>query len=129
MADEIEQADSRILSVEDLARIDAYVGDGRDLHELLPAVLPLRRSRWYETRVVAQHGTPMLMGYLAVATSDGIEIGFAAATEEPSRVIGPMGPVFVTAAEMQRPASMNDEAWREIRSAAGIVIRALLLRM
>src|SRR5690606_22143474 len=38
----------RVVTAEVLARIDSYAGGARDLHELLAAVLPLDRPRWYE---------------------------------------------------------------------------------
>jgi hypothetical protein len=42
-------------------------------------------------------------------------------------MIGPFGPARVTTTGMARPAGVTDEAWRELRATAGIVIRALLL--
>lgn len=45
----------------------------------------------------------------------------------PGTILGPLGPAVVTAVEMLRPPACTDEAWRELRAATGIVLRALLL--
>lgn len=129
MADEIDRADSRLLTPEGLARIDAYAGQASDLHELLPSVLPLKRAVWYETSITAQGGTEILMGYLATPTSEGIEIGFVSLAPALEKLIGPLGPVVVTPTEMRQPPKMGEVEFRELRSAAGIIIRALLLSL
>lgn len=115
----------QILTAEDLARIDRYAGTATDLHELLPAVLPLRRARYFEAAVVARHGTPMTLSYLAEPHPDGIAVSFAAASGD--RAIAGLGPTIVTATDMTRPEGCSDAAWRELRSAAGITLRALYL--
>lgn len=115
----------RILTAEDLARIDSYRGGAVDLHDLLPSVLPLTAPRYYETTVTAQHGTMITMGYYAAPHLDGLAIAFAASAL--GGVMGPIGPVIVTPTEIRRPIAMSDEQWREIRSATGIALRALLL--
>lgn len=81
---------------------------------------------WYEASVTAQHGTEMVMGYGASPAPDGIDIDWACYAPAHRRILGPIGPVRVTATGMIR-SDLNDESWREIRSAAGLVLRALLL--
>lgn len=115
------------LSSEDLARIDAFRGEPLDLHELLPALLPRDCASWYETRLVAQRGTEMFLGYFAVPRTDAIDIGFVSYAPAHGRMIGPLGPARVTASEMVPPEGCSSEAWRELRAAAGIVLRAMML--
>lgn len=98
------------------------------LHTWLPSVLPLRQAIWYETRVVAR-GRDIQMGYLAVGTPVGLEVGYAARVPAQQRIIGPMGPAIVTRTGMERPSAMRDAEWRELRSAMGIVLRALTRRV
>lgn len=117
----------RVLTAEDLARIDSYAGGARELHELLPAVLPLPVAHWYESTVTAQHGTVMTLGYLAEPHAEGILVSFAC--ESGHRLIGPVGPALVRATGMDRPAGVSDDMWRELRVTAGLIIRALLLRI
>ena len=126
MSDAIADATRTRLRPEDLARIDAYAGGAGDLHTLLAAVLPLPQAHWYETAVTAQHGTRMRLGYLAVPAEGGIALGVVASAGA-GKMIGPWGPVMVTPTGMDRPASLPDVAWREVRAGAGITIRALLL--
>jgi hypothetical protein len=124
----IREAERRVLSREALARIDAYQGSGAELHELLPAVLPLPRPIWYEAEVTAQHGTRTVLGYgVRPAGDDAIEVVYEAHAPAYDRTIGPIGPVRVTAAGMDPPDGCSEAEWRELRAAAGIVIRALLL--
>lgn len=129
IAAQLHAATHRRLSREDLTRIDHYQGGATDLHELLAAVLPLERARWYEAPVTAQHGTEMVMGYLAAPASDGIDVAWCCHVAEQQRIIGPLGPVHVTSTGMQRPPDMTDASWREIRSATGLILRALLLEL
>lgn len=117
----------RVLTAEDLARIDAYAGGGVELHELLPAVLPLPVAHWYETTVTAQRGTVMTLGYLAEPHPDGILVSFTCSSDH--GLIGPVGPALVHATGMDRPADVSDDMWRELRASAGIIMRALLLRL
>jgi len=78
--------------------------------------------------VIAEHGTEMVLGCGAVLGPDGsLDIGFASYAPALQRMIGPFGPARVTTTGMARPAGVTDEAWRELRTTAGIVIRALLL--
>ena len=116
----------RVLTPEDLARIDAYHGGATDLHDLLPAVLPLATPRWYETTLTAQHGTVMTLGYLAEPDEAGIRVSLTVAREGTADRLS-YGPVVVTPTEMHRPDGVAPHEWREIRAAAGIIIRALLL--
>lgn len=125
MATYLPDAERRLLSPDDLARMDAYRGGAGDLHDLLPAVTPFDRARWWETALVAQHGTPMTLGYLAVPAPQGIAVGWAACG--PGTLLGPVGPSIVTATQMSRPNDCPDAHWRELRAAVGIVLRALLL--
>jgi len=127
LADALAEAEMRTLTSADLARIDAYVGGAKELHQLLPAVLPLPRAVWYATSITAQHGTAIDMGYVAVPADGGIDVGYVALSRAHRSLIGPIGPVRVTATSMTRPVAMDDGAWREVRSATGIIIRALLI--
>lgn len=43
--------------------------------------------------------------------------------------LGPLGPVRITPTEIRRPPHYSDESWREVRSATGVLLRALLLRL
>lgn len=119
-------ADRRRLSAEDLRRIDAYHGGAIDLHALLPAVLPLLRPRWWECEITAQHGTAMQLGYLATPAEDGIGVTFVGHAAAFDRLLGPIAAV-ITATGMSWPTDTPDAAVRELRAAAGIVLRALLL--
>lgn len=115
----------RVLTAEDLARIDAYHGGSRDLHELLPAVLPLAHPHWYETTVTARLGTVMTLGYLAEPDEAGIRVSLAVARAGDSMLLR-YGPVLVTPTGMHWPGDADAHKWRELRAAAGIIIRALL---
>jgi hypothetical protein len=128
LADWIPDAERLTLIRDDLARIDAYSGPAEELHSLLAAVLPLAKPIWCETTVTAQGGTEMIMGYGAVPAADGVDVGWACYAPAHSRMIGPLGPARVTATEMRRPSDISDESWHELRSAAGLVLRAILLR-
>jgi hypothetical protein len=117
----------RVLTAAHHQRIDAYAGGADDLHTLLPAVLPLAAPVWYETTVTAQHGTEMTFAYVAAPAADGLDVGWACYTPVHQRILGPLGPVRVTATEMTRPPGLSDESWRTLRSATGTVLRALLI--
>lgn len=127
IADVSPRARRATFADDDLARINGYVGGASDLHGLLPAVLPLSGPVWYETTIAAQHGTELTMAYVADPARGGIDVGVAVYAPAYGRIIGPLGPVRVTSTEMVRPPEMTDEGWREIRSATGIILRALLL--
>ena len=127
MADWLPDADRRTLTTGDLARIDAYAGAARDLHDLLPALLPLARPVWYEAEVTAAGGTRMIMGYGAVPAADKLDIGWACWSPASRRILGPLGPVRLTTAGLDQPAGMSDASMREMQTAAGIVVRALLM--
>lgn len=115
-----------LLTPADLARIGSYVGAGQDLHDLLPAVLPLAEPRAWSATLTAQGGTVMTLDYAATpAGDDAILVAFTATGA--GHTVGPVGPVRMTRAGMERPAGMSDALWREARAAAGIVVRALLL--
>jgi hypothetical protein len=96
---------------------------------MLAAVRPLARPVWFEAALAGKHGTAMIMGYGAVPAADGIAIGWACYAPAHGRIIGPLGPATVNPAGMERPPGTSDESWRELHSAAGIVLRALLLGM
>lgn len=117
------------LTAADLARIDSYGSqDGATLHAQLPLVLPLERPVWYEAEVVAQRGTTMVMGYGATPAGPGeIGVWMAAHTRGSGRIIGPLGPLRLDAHAIDETVETAAPAIRELRAAAGIVIRALLL--
>lgn len=125
MVDALATAEHRALTAADHRRCESYVGTAKDLHDLVAAIPPLSRPRWWAAALVAQHGTPMTLGYLALPHPNGLGVGFACLA--PDRIIGPLGPAVVTTTHMQRPDACTDESWRELRAAAGIVLRALLL--
>ena len=128
LADWLPDADRRMLDENDLARINAYAGDANQLQELLGTIAPLTRPVWFEAAVIAEHGTEMVLGCGAVPGPNGsLDIGFASYAPARQRMIGPFGPARVTTTGMARPTGVTDEAWRELRATAGIVIRALLL--
>lgn len=119
----------RTLTADDLARIDSYVGGASELHELLAAIEPLRETVTFVARIRARGGTHTELRYSAAPAPDGIDVTFEGRAPDlgDSARIGPLGPARVTARGMDRPAGISDEAWRELRAAAGIVIRALLM--
>ena len=123
----LDQAEQRPLSHEDLVRINGYVGTAGDLHQLLDALLPLPRPVWYEATVTAQGGTETVQGYGAIPHAEGVEIVFACYLPAKAILIGPVGPARLTPHGIERPDGLGDEAWHELRVAAGIVVRALLL--
>jgi hypothetical protein len=135
LADWLPNAERRQLDRDDIARIDAYMGGDRALHDLLPAVLPLMRPVWFETAITTQD--EMIVGYGAVQArctpsigwrvADGVDIGWACYAPACGGIIGLLGPAVVTATGMDRPADIADESWLMLRSAAGVVMRALLL--
>lgn len=128
LADWLPDAERVALSAGDLDRINAYRGAAAQLHELLPAVLPLVRPVWYEADVTAQHGTRITIGYGGVPAPGGIDIGWASYSPEHGRILGPLGPARVTATGMNRPSGLTDFSWRELQVAGGIVLRAILFR-
>jgi hypothetical protein len=128
LADWLPDADRATLDAGDLARIDSYAGSADDLHALLAAVMPLARPVWFEAALTAQHGTQTILGYGGVPMDDRLDIGWACYAPAYGRMIGPLGPARVSASGMERPVGINDESWRELRSAAGVVLRAILLR-
>jgi hypothetical protein len=129
LADWLPDAECRQLSKEDIARIDAYAGGAGELHELLTTVLPLARPMWFESMAIT-HGIETIAGYGAVPMGDDrIEIGWTCYAPAHDRIVGPFGPAAVTTRGMERPADIADESWQELRSAAGVIIRALLLKL
>lgn len=119
----LPRAVRRALSADDLARIDAYAGDGEALHDMLPAVLPLSAPVWLEASITAQRGTRMVLGYGATPAGPGeIDVWFAATDLSASRIVGPLGPM-----RLDSQACADGPGNNELRAAAGIVIRALLL--
>lgn len=115
------------LSADDLARIDGYAGTGTALHEMLPAVLPLARPVWYEAQVVAQRGTPMRLGYGATQAGPGeIDVWFAAGCDPMTRIVV-LGPLRIDSQCIDPAADASDPSVRELRVAAGIVLRAMLM--
>lgn len=119
----------RLLTSDDLARIDAYAGGGEELHELLAAISPLREPVTYVAHVRAQRGTHTELRYSAAPAPDGIDVTFEGRAPDlgDAARIGPLGPARVTCSGMDRPPDITDEQWRELRAAVGIVLRALLL--
>ena len=118
----LPQATRRTLNAADLARIDAYTGDGQALHEMLPAVLPLAAPVWYEAQITAQRGTRMVLGYGATPAAPGeIDVWFAAGTA--GRVALALGPMRMDS----QSVAGGEEDDRELRAACGIVVRALLM--
>lgn len=115
------------LSSADLARIDAYRGGAGELHELLAALPPLAARREWAADIVAARGTRMRLVYVAEPHPDGIVVSWAASAAGSDRVVVCTRPALVTARGMDRPDTITDAEWRETRTAAGIVIRALLL--
>src|SRR5258708_39172213 len=92
LSDWLPDAEQRHCNKEDLSRSDAYAGGAAELHEMLAAVLPLARPVWFEAAVTAQHGTAMIMGYGAVPSRGGIDVGWACQAPAHGRIIGPLGP-------------------------------------
>lgn len=124
----LPRAVQRSLSAADLRRIDAYAGDGAELHALLPSVLPLAAPVWYEARVTAQHGTDMTMGYGATPAGPGqIDVWFAASAIGSDCVLVPVGPLRLDAVGIDPGADTDAPGVRELRAAAGIVLRAIML--
>lgn len=131
LADWLPDAERVTLGSDELARIEAYRGSAVELHEMLAAVLPLARPVWYETTVTAAGGTVMIMGYGGtpmLGAGQAIDIGHAVYAPAYGRMIGPLGPARVTTTAMGRPEGITDESWRELRTAGGIVLRAILFR-
>lgn len=123
-------AKKHLLSGEDVRRIESYVGDGKSLHDLLPAVMPLSAPMWYEIEITAQKGTPMILGYgAAPAGQGGIDVWFAATTAHPQeRIAGPLGPMYMDCDGVRLKTPSNDEVDKTLLAAAGgTVVRALML--
>lgn len=126
----LPSATRRVLSADDLAQIDVYTGSGEALHEMLHAVLPLDRPVWYEANVIAQHGTHMVMGYGATPAGPGqLDIWCAVGAVGASRVIGPLGPLRIDSQSIDVAADASSPDVRELRAAAGIVLRALMMKL
>ena len=124
----LPRAVRRTLTADDLRRIDAYAGGAEDLHALLPAVLPLAAPVWYETQVTAQHGTRMAMGYGATPAGPGeLDVWCAAGAVGSGRVLVPHGPLRLDRVGIDPRADIDAAGVRELRAAAGIVLRALML--
>jgi hypothetical protein len=66
----LSAADRRILTAEDVARIESYEGDGRVLHDMMRTILPLPRAIWYEATSIADRGMQIVHGY-AIAPAPG----------------------------------------------------------
>lgn len=117
------------LTAADLARIDSYgSSDGATLHAELALVLPLDAPVWYEAEVTAAGGSQMLLGYGATPAGPGeIAVWFAAHARGADRIVGPLGPLRLDSRSIDTTADAYSANVRELRSAAGIVIRALLL--
>ena len=127
----LPQANRVSLSPDDLARIDAWHGSARDLQDMVPALPRLSRAIFYEADIAAKGGTRMIMGYGAAqpATGHGIDVGWACWMPDEQRIIGPLGPAGVAANGVTLPGGLSPESERELRSACGIVVRALLMRV
>lgn len=115
------------LTAADLARIDSYgSSDGATLHAQLPLVTPLDAPVWYEAEVAAAGGSQMLLGYGATPAGPGeIAVWFAAHARGSDKIVGPLGPLRLDSHAID--SAGDDPGVRELRVAAGIVIRALLL--
>ncbi len=123
----LPDADRRILTPNDQARLDAYGGSADDLHGVLATLPALRRPIWCEAPIKDQGGAAMTMGYGAVAADDGLDIGWTCYAPEQQRMLGPFGPARVRESGLSRPEGLGDDVWRSLRYAAGIVLRVLLL--
>lgn len=124
----LPRAVRRTLTADDLRRIDAYAGGAEDLHALLPAVLPLAAPVWYEAQVTAQHGTRMVMGYGATPAGPGeLDVWCAAGSVGSDRIMVPAGPLRLDRVGIDPRADIDAAGVRELRAAAGIVLRALML--
>jgi hypothetical protein len=121
-ADWLPDAEKRILSEHDLAHINAC-HLAAEPHELFAAVPALQKPVWFET-ATAERG--MIRGCGAVPADDGIDIG-SACFSDALGMVEPFGPARVTTTAMVQPDHLGDRSWRELRQAAGIVLRALLL--
>ena len=118
----------RTLSAADLARLDAWMGDGRELHTWLPAITPLAGPVWYEAEVVARQGTVTQLGYLAVPEgAAALAIWWVSHAPALNAVLGPVGPTRCAAEGLTRPGGITAGQWHECRVAASILLRALLL--
>lgn len=124
----LPSAEQRLLDRDDLERIDAY-DPALAPHELLASVPPRARPVWFEATVIVESGTLVTAGYGAVPASDGLDIGWTSYAPAFRRMIGPLGPARVAATGMQRRDDVNDDVWYELTQAAGVVMRALLLRL
>jgi len=129
-------ADARLvrLTTDELRRINSDAGDGQELHELLPGVLPLPRATWYEAAITAPDGTNTILGYLAEPDQAGIQISYLGYSRDREEIIGPIGPALATELTLRMPpafaTSATDHGWgHQLRTATGIVLRALLLRV
>lgn len=115
------------LSAGDLGRIDSYGGHGVDLHAELILVLPLDRAVWYEAEIIARGGSTMRLGYGLTPAGREIGVWFAAHALGSDRILGPLGPLRSDATGIDPAADTHLPAVRELRAAAGIAVRALLL--
>ena len=70
-------------------------------------------------------GTVITLGYLAAPADDAIDVYYVGTDQR--TIFGPMGPARVTATGMTPPPGVSERAWRELRGAASIVIRALMM--
>lgn len=127
LTDWLPRASRYVLGDADLQRMDAYIGDGHALHEMLPAVLPLPGPVWYEATVTAQGGTTMTLGYGATPAGPGqIDVWWACIG--PGRLVGPLGPLRMDSQSVALDLP-EGEPGRILRVAASIVVRALLMRL
>jgi hypothetical protein len=121
----LPDADKYVVSERALARIAAWHATDEP-RELLAGLPPLQKPVWYET---ASPVRGLVRGYGALPAADGgIDVGCASFSAVLNGMNPPLGPARVTAAGLQRPDHMGDKSWRELRSAAGVVLRALRRR-
>jgi hypothetical protein len=127
MAEWLPRAERRALAGDDLQRIDAVHMSVRDLFGFLPAVLPLARPVWFEAVTRVGGKVQSVVGYAAVPALDGIDVGLAWWSPSRQRLVGPFGPMRTTPGGTAEMPSVSAVAREELKVAAGVVVRALLL--
>jgi hypothetical protein len=127
LAAPLRQARRVTLDAAALARIDAYTGQGRDLHDMVPAIIPLAGPVWFEAAVTAERGTRMQLGYLAEPDGDAaIAVTSYVGASGANRVVGPLRAV-ATAKGLTIDPALSAEMAHEASVGAGVAIRALLM--
>jgi hypothetical protein len=122
----LSAADRRILTAEDVARIESYEGDGRVLHDMMRTILPLPRAIWYEATTIADRGMQIVCGYAIAPAPGGLDIATALYVPAHRRMFGPVGPARMTPAGIIPPGGIDDESWSGLLAAASIAVRAIM---